>query len=241
MRQKNLRLFFIILVSLSAIFLYIQYVTGHEFMFHLAAIPLEVLLALFIAQRFFESVKSQEKRRQLMYIKSYLYRADLCDLFVANFFALETPMITMTQLKHSTLDELRNLRGNTETLRYKSPEAMELVVDEYVKAQHVWHDLMERAITYDFEDVFQDMIETIHFVHDVKLFRDKNQGKLIGSEASENESMLAKAEVTLGNGIRSFLDYALELKEKQPQMYLNMISDYEIAWRTNKGRYSAYH
>jgi len=230
MRQANLKLFAIILGSLSGVFLYIQYVTHNEFMFHLAAIPIEVLTVLFIAQRFFENVQNQEKRRRLMYIKSYLFRAELSDLYIMDFLALETPVITMARMKHSTLEELKQIRESAVNVKYKSLEALESVVDEYVNAQHVWHDLMERAITYDFEDVFQNMIELLHFVHDVKVFRDKNQGKLFGSEASENEMIRLKVENVLGDGIRSFLDYAIELKEKQPKMYLNMMTDYELAW-----------
>ena len=230
MRPVNLKIFAIILASLSGVFLYIQYVTHNEFMFHLAAIPIEVLTVLFIAQRFFENVQNQEKRRRLMYIKSYLFRAELSDLYIMDFLALETPVITMAQMKHSTLEELKQIRESATNVKYQSLEAMESVVDEYVNAQHVWHDLMERAITYDFEDVFQNMIELLHFVHDVKVFRDKNQGKLFGSETSENEMMRLKVENVLGDGIRSFLDYAIELKEKQPKMYLNMMTDYELAW-----------
>ena len=230
MRPVNLKLFAIILASLSGVFLYIQHVTHNEFMFHLAAIPIEVLTVLFIAQRFFENVQNQEKRRRLMYIKSYLFRAELSDLYIMDFLALETPVITMAQMKHSTLEELKQIRESATNIKYQSLEAMESVVDEYVNAQHVWHDLMERAITYDFEDVFQNMIELLHFVHDVKVFRDKNQGKLFGSEANENEMIRLKVEKVLGDGIRSFLDYAIELKEKQPKMYLNMMTDYELAW-----------
>jgi hypothetical protein len=74
------------------------------------------------------------------------------------------------------------------------------------------------------------MIELLHFAHDVKVFRDKNQGKLFGSEVSENEGIQLKVEKVLGDGIRSFLDYAIELKDNQPKMYLNMMSDYELAW-----------
>lgn len=228
--QNNLKLIAIILTSISGVFLYIQYVTQNEFMFHLAAIPLEVLAVLFIAQRFIENVRNQEKRRRLMYIKSYLFRAELSDLYIMNFLALETPVITMAQLKHSTLEELKQIRESVTNVKYKSLEAIESVVEEYVNAQHVWRDLMERAITYDFEDVFQDMIELLHFVHDVKVFRDKNQGKLFGSEVSENEGIQLKVEKVLGDGIRSFLDYAIELKDNQPKMYLNMMSDYELAW-----------
>lgn len=230
MKRRNLRLISIILVSLSGLFLYIQYVTHNEFMFHLAAIPLEVLLALFIVQRFLENRRNQDKRRQLMYIKSYLFRAELRSLFVSNFRALEYPAVTMTQIKNSTLEELNQIRKEAVNPKYKSLEAMEQVVNEYVKSQHIWRDFMDRAITYDFQDVFENMIEILHFTHDVKFFRDSKPGELFVYEARKNSVMMNKVEKILGDGIRSFLDYAIELKTKYPDMFLEMISDYELVW-----------
>ena len=53
---------------------------------------------------------------------------------------------------------------------------------------------------------------------------------MFGCDASENEIMLLKAERILGAGVRLFLDYAIELRGQQPKLYLNMISDYELAW-----------
>ena len=230
MKQRNLRLMSIILVSLSGLFLYIQYATQNEFMFHLAAIPLEVLLALFIVQRFLENTRNQDKRRQLMYIKSYLFRAELCDLYISSFRALTYPIITMKQIKNSTLEELNQIRQEAVNTKYESLEAMDQVINEYIKSQHVWHDFMERAITYDFQDVFQNMIEILHFTHDIKVFRHRKPGKKFIYEARNDSIMMSKVEKILGDGVRSFLDYAIELKTKHPDMFLDMISDYELAW-----------
>ena len=230
MKQRNLRLISIILVSLSGLFLYIQYVTHNEFMFHLAAIPLEVLLALFIVQRFVDNMRNKDKRRQLMYIKSYLFRAQLRGLFISNFRALEYPKVNMIHIRNSTIEELNQIRQEAVNPKYKSLEAMERVVNEYVKSEHVWRDFMERAITYDFQDVFQNMIEILHFTHDVKFFRDSKPGEMFVYEAKKNGILLAKVEKILGDGIRSFLDYAIELKTKHPDMFSEMISDYGLAW-----------
>jgi len=199
-------------------------------MFHLAAIPLEVLLALFIVQRFLENTRNQDKRRQLMYIKSYLFRAELRNLFVSNFRALAYPTVTMKQIKDSTPEELNQIRQEAVNTKYESLEAMEHVINEYVKSQHVWHDFMERAITYDFQDVFQNMIEILHFTHDVKVFKDDKPDEMFVHEARKNSMMMSKVEKILGDGVRFFLDYAIELKTKHPNMFLDMISDYELAW-----------
>ena len=151
MKQRNFKFIYITLAAVSGLFLYFEYVTGNAFMFHLAAIPLEVLLALFVVQRVLENIRNQDKRRQLIHIKSYIFRAELCSLYISNFRALEYPVVNMKQIKESTLEELKLIRQEAVNTKYKSLEAMQHVVDEYVRSQHVWHAIMERAITYDFQ------------------------------------------------------------------------------------------
>lgn len=40
---------------------------------------------------------------------------------------------------------------------------------------------------------------------------------------------MEKIKRILGEGIRKFLDYAIELKEKQPDMFYDLISNYELS------------
>jgi hypothetical protein len=119
------------------------------------------------------------------------------------------------------------MRQDASTIEYESLEKMELVIMEYVKAQYVWQNFMDRAITYDFEDTFHDMIYILNFVQDVKAFKDNNPDKLFIREAEKDEHMMTKVKKVLGDGIHKFLDYAIELKEKQPDLFHQIISDYE--------------
>ncbi|MCK4792979.1 MAG: hypothetical protein KAV87_55125, partial [Desulfobacteraceae bacterium] len=174
MKTKHYILLCIVLAVTSAMFLFVESVTHLEFMFHLAAIPLEILLAVFIVNRFLGNKEKEERRRKLMLIKSYLFRSEMRNLFITNFSALAYPSLTMAQIRNSTLDELRKVRKEADTVEYRSPEAMEPAIMEYVKAQHVWQNFMDLAITYDFKEVFQDTINILHFIHDVKQFKDDN-------------------------------------------------------------------
>lgn len=201
-------------------------------MFHLAAIPLEILLAVFIVQRFLDNRENEEKRRQLMLIKSCMFRSDMSNLFIANFDALESPPVTMSKIKDSTLNELKRIREQADTVQYKSLEMMEPVIMEYVKARHVWQDFMERAIAYDFEDVFRDMVYILHFVRDVESFKENNPDRLFIREAQKNELLMRKVRKVLGDGIRKFLDYAIELKEKEPDLLYEIIAEYELVTET---------
>ena len=229
MKLRENVLIYVLLVGASAAFLLLQHLTHIEFMFHLAAIPLEVLVVVFIVERFLENREKKEKRKQLMYIKSCLFRSEMRDLFVANFNTLKSPSLTMAEIKNSTLDELKRMREDANTVEYKSLEEMEPIIMEYVNAQSVWQNFMDLAISYNFEEIFQDMVYILHFVHDVKAFKAKNPDKLFVHEAQEKGWLMEKSTRVLGDGIRKFLDYAIELKEKQPDMFHEVISDYELS------------
>jgi len=198
-----------------------------EFLLHLAAVPIEVLVAVFIVEQFLKHRENREKRRQLMYIKSYMFRSEIRDLFVADFAALKSPPVTFEKIRSSSLQEMQDFRKRAEVVEYKSLEAMEPVIQEYVRASHAWYSFLERAMTYGFENVFQDMINIIHFIHTVKSFKEKNQDKLFIYEAAKSEALVKSTMKVLGDGIRSFIDYAIELKEKQPKLFDEVLSDYE--------------
>ena len=222
-------------IAASALFLIVEHFTHVEFFLHLAAIPLEVLVAVFIVEKMLERRETKEKRRQLMFLKSHMFRTDMRGLFVANFRGLKRPAITMSRIKEASLDELRKMRQEAESIEYRSPEAMEAIIKEYVKAQPVWTSFMERAITYNFENIFLDMIYILHFINDVKAFQQRSPGRLFIHEAERNERLMTKVRKVLSDGIQKFLDYAIELKEKQPAVFFDLMTDYEISDRMHQG------
>ncbi len=224
---KNIELYFA-LIAASGIILIVHHYVRFEFLLHLAAIPLDILIAVFIVEKYIEHHEQKEKRRQLMFIKSFMFRSDMRNLFITNVHALKNPPLTMTRIRAASLDELRAMRGAAEEIEYKSLEVMEPVILEYVKAENVWHSFMERAITYNFEGIFFDMIFILHFIYDVKLFKENNPDKLFILEAEKRDPLMVKARKVLHDGIRAFLDYAIELKEKQPAIFDEVLADYEM-------------
>ena len=221
--------FYIVLAGAPVVFLIVWELTHIEFLLHLAAIPLEILLAVFIVERFLDQRYKKEQRKHLMFIKSYLFRSQMRSLFITNFEALKSPSFTMSKIRDSSLEELRQMRRDTNSLEYKSLEAMEPIINEYVEAEPVWHQFREWAVDYDFEDIFTDMIYILHFIYDVRLFKEKNDGKLFIHEAEKRPQLMEKVNKVLGDGIQKFLDYTIELKEQQPQMFHDLVSDYELS------------
>ncbi|MCX6559772.1 MAG: hypothetical protein NTZ26_04590 [Candidatus Aminicenantes bacterium] len=216
------------LLTASGCLLALELITHFEFLLHLAAIPLEILIAVILVERYMERHESRERRRHLMYIKSTMFRSDMRTLFITNFHALKSPALTMTRIKAASLDELRAMQASAASIEYRSVEAMEPVIMEYVKAERVWQAFLERAINNNFEEIFYRMIDILHFLYDVKLFKENNPDKLFILEAEKREPLMRKAEKVLHDGILAFLDYAIELKEKTPAMFDEVMADYEM-------------
>jgi len=228
MTTKESGLFSVLLIAASILFLIVEHLTHIEFFLHVAAIPLEVLLAVFIVETLLRKREDNNKRKQLMYIKSLLFRSELRPLFIFNFKALKYPSVTMTQIKNASLDELKQMRQEAESIEYKSLKAMESVILEYTKQQHIWQQFMDWGISFHFDTLVEDMIYILHFIHDVKLYKEKNPKKLFMEEAEKKKSLKVKVERVLWDGIEKFLDYAIELKEKKPEMFDDLLSDFEM-------------
>lgn len=58
---------YLVLLAASALFLILERLTHIEFMFHLAAIPLEVFVAVFIVEKFLERREKKEKEPHMFY------------------------------------------------------------------------------------------------------------------------------------------------------------------------------
>ena len=104
-------------------------------------------------------------------------RSKLHVILVANFTGMEQPVLTLEDIRILSVKELRALLPELKNIHYSSLDAMEKVVDEYVFAYQTFYNLMEWAISNDFEDIFHDMIYVLHFIHDVESFRVYNPGK----------------------------------------------------------------
>ncbi len=100
---------------------------------------------------------------------------------------------------------------------------------EYVSAYHVFHEFMEKAITQDIDSNFENMLYILHFIEDVKLFKQTHPDKLFIYEAQNQRSLMKKVKKIMGDGILKFLDYIIELKEKNPDMFYDLLTDYELS------------
>jgi len=205
-----------------------HYVIHHEFLLHLAAIPLEILLGAVLVERFLHWHAKGKKKQQLMYIKSYFFRSEMRKVFLLNFRALIKPAISIQRIKEASTNDLKQIRKELDALQYGGPAQLEPILDAYIESSDVFDRFMEWAIANDFEGIFRDMINLLHFIQDVELFKQQNPGKLFAEEASQHPELAEKMNHVLRDGVSKFLDYAIELKEKQPQVFAELMNDYSV-------------
>ncbi len=227
MKDKLLIILFLLL--LSGIFFYISdYVLHHHFFLHLAAIPLEIILAVVVVEHFISHKEKANKKYQLFLIKSYLFRSEMKRLFISNLISLQSPELTINKIRGMTLKELKDLRSNLGDLTYKSHQHLEKVVEEYTKAKNVFQFFLEWAIEHNVEYIFKDMIYILHYIQDVILFKEHHPGKFFFQE-EDNSELIEKTSRIVRNGIEHFLDYVIELKQKDTTVLNSLLSDYEIS------------
>jgi hypothetical protein len=232
-RRTVLALMLLGLPSLSGLFLWLEHATHVTFMAHLAAIPLEILAGAFLVERWLARKEKEGKRRQLMYLKSYLFRSEMRRVFISNFDALASPTITLAGLREEPVSELRWVRDRITTVSYRSPQDMERVVLEYVGARRAFQIFMEWAAANDFEPIFHDMLFILHFIQDVERFREANPDRLFVEEALRHPRLQAKLEKILRDGVVKFLDYVIELREKEPEVLEELLDDYLVSAKMN--------
>jgi hypothetical protein len=94
-------------------------------------------------ERYLVRTEKIKRARQLMFLKSCLFRSDMRSVFLTNFAALKEPKICMSSIRKASLTELEKLRKCAESLKYHSLESMELVIMEYMSAYPVFHRFIE--------------------------------------------------------------------------------------------------
>jgi hypothetical protein len=75
------------------------------------------------------------------------------------------------------------------------------------------------------------MMGILHFIYDVRSFKTKHPRSMFIHEAAKKDEVMKKVWKIVTDGIRLFLDYAIELKEKQPVIFDEMMADYELSIR----------
>ena len=234
MKRKGYLLLYVILIAASVVFLIIERLTGNEFLFHLAAIPIEVLIAVLVVDRILLRRDTSEKRRQLIAMSLTLFSSDMSDLFTASFQAIKSPRLSLSQIKSASIAELKKMSEDAKMIEYESPELMEAVAMEYVKTQRIWRMFMDRTLDSDIEEAYHNMITVMSFIDHVEVFKRNNPDKLFIREVMGDERLMAKVKEVLGFAVRKFLDYAVELKKTQPDVLDQLISDLELYTRVGK-------
>jgi len=132
-------------------------------------------------------------------------------------------------IRNADVRKLTALRDSVGTPVYRSLENAEDVVMAYVQSEGAFQNFLEWSINNNFENIFEDMIHILHFIQDAKLFKESHPDRLFMDEVHLHPAMEKKVYTILRQGIVKFLEYAIELKEKQPDVFDELMADYEAA------------
>ncbi len=162
-----------------------------------------------------------------MHFRCYLFRSRLRNIFLANLNALKFPIISISKIKNASLEELKQMRKDSDHIEYASLDAMETIITEYVPAYHAFYSFMEWTIIHDIDSGFKNMIYILHFIEEVKQFKQNNQDTPYVYEAQKKRSLMKKVKKVLAEGLFNFLEFLIELKKKEPALFYELLADYE--------------
>jgi hypothetical protein len=225
---------YVCLVFVSGFFLFVHWLTHNEFTLHLAAIPIEILFGALLIEKILEKKRKAEQPKRLMHFRCYLFRSRLRNIFLANLNALKFPIISISKIKNASLEELKQMRKDTDHIEYASLDAMETIIAEYVPAYHAFYSFMEWTIIHDIDSGFKDMIYILHFIEEVKQFKCNNPDTPYVYEAQKKRSLMKKVKKVLAEGLFNFLEFLIELKKKEPALFYELLADYEESPQTEK-------
>ncbi len=218
---------YVCLISASIFFLFVHWLTHNEFTLHLAAIPIEILFGALLIEKVLARKKKAEQSKRLMYFRCYLFRSRLRKIFLANINALKFPALSISMIKNASLKELKQFRIDANHIEYVSLEAMETIIVEYIPTYHAFYSFMEWTIIHDIDIGFENMIYILHFIEEVKLFKQNNPDTPYVNEAQKQRSLMKKVKKVLAEGLFKFLEFLIELKGKDPALFYELLADYE--------------
>ena len=231
MFKKEFLLYYIVLIIASAILLVIYEVTHIEFLLHLAAIPWEILIAVFVVDMLMRKREGSDKRRRTIAVAITLFGAEMGRFYDSCFRAIKSPLITLSIIANSSIEELKQLRIASDTIEYGSPEEMELAIKECVNIEHIWRSLLESAVTYDIEEMYLNTLNILNFIHDVKVYRESHPDMPFIHFAQQDERILKRVKEVIKLDVQKFLNYAIELKENHPEMLHQFLSELDTSTR----------
>jgi hypothetical protein len=227
--KKGFLPYYVALITASAILLVIYEVTHIEFLLHLAAIPWEILIAVFIVDMLMRKRENLEKRRRTISVAITLFGLEMGRFYDSCFRAIRSPLMTLSSIANSSVEELKQIRVASNTIDYSSPEDMELAIKECVNIEHVWRSLLESAVSYDIEEMYLNTLQTLNFVHDVKAFRESHPSEPFIRLAEQDERTMKRIKEVIRLTVQKFLDYAIELKQNHPELLAQFLSELDTS------------
>ena len=111
---------------------------------------------------------------------------------------------------------------------------METVIEGYVPAYHASYSFMEWTIIHNIDSDFKDIIYILHFIEEVKQYKNSNPDTPYVYEAQKNRSLMKKVKKVLAEGLCDFLGFLIELRKMEPALFYELLADYVVSPQMEK-------
>jgi hypothetical protein len=223
--RKSFLKYYVALVVAAIILLIVFYVTEIEFMLHLAAIPLEILLAAFVVDQVLNLQERQGRRRRLKGEAASVFHSQIEGVIEAGIRAAQPPDAPMPKLASMSTEELKGLRAAVGPAKYRSLAEMQAGIDQLVDAEQTWQSILAQAIEYDVDETYVNMMKMLSFVRYVKAFRESHPDESFAHFAQGNEKAMEKMRGVSELAVRRYLDLLVDFKEHDPDMLKELHAD----------------
>lgn len=224
----------ITLIQIALLLLSITFFTVHEiffkhdFLLHLAAIPLEVFVAIFVVGAYLE----REKNKQYDYVsrkyRELLFRVELNDLLYHCLNISKNPKIVFDKLLlldetvlQEIIDVIRSDRFRIEI----NKKNFESFVRSFMEAETCLRRLAENPMLMQHPQLYATIVNLLHASHEIKLLCKKYENKSVLRHIKNNSVFRKMIESSVKNFLEFFFKYLLTEKGVSREIKLKILRE----------------
>lgn len=210
------------LLGLTVVFLLVHSFYFHwDFLLHLAAISLEVLVGVLIVGQILRRQKDEERERRILKTRELLVRTDLADVIFHSIRILKKPCLGLEDLENASQEKIREhlleiSQGKLECIQVQSGEkAMEHFVDSFIEAESALQRELTNAENFKSKS-FDQLVGLLHTIHTVKLARQRYTKAKFKEYYGSNTAHFDALRHGIQTVLEIFLEYLAETKRFSP-------------------------
>lgn len=216
---------YVSLVVSALLLLVLEAYTDIVFLLYLAAIPLEVLLAILILERYLKNLEHTKVNQQWVMFKSYIFRVSLKQLYIN---VIDTYSATGITVESCFDPDDKKLEEIDRKFSVENIDMSRItpVLSEYIRTEETFVFFLRWAFENGFEEIFNEIGMMLHFIQDLKNFQE-HHGSLSPEVMEKHDPALVEtAKQTCMASAHYFIDFIKDISRHHVQLYHLLKKDY---------------